>query len=243
MGLSLTDPNLIVLRGTLGFLAGVANIEFKRVCVEYGKYVRALTDVSFTVEKGEFVFFVGRTGSGKSTILKLLSREVQPTRGTVSFDGLDVSNMPERDVPSLRRRMGIVPQDFGLLPRKKAWENIGYAMRAVGKRRIEVRKAIEPILENVNLAHRADAFPTEMSGGEQQRLAIARALINSPQLILADEPTGNLDADHSIEIISLLQELNQQGATVLVATHDLLVLEKFSQHRVVTMEKGQISHA
>lgn len=221
----------------------MASIEFKGVCVEYGKYVRALTDVSFTVEKGEFVFFVGRTGSGKSTILKLLSREVQPTRGTVTFEGLDVSNMPERDVPSLRRRMGIVPQDFGLLPRKKAWENIGYAMRAVGKRRAEVRKAIEPILENVNLAHRADAFPTEMSGGEQQRLAIARALINSPQLILADEPTGNLDADHSIEIINLLQELNQKGATVLVATHDLMVLEQFRQHRVVTMEKGRISHA
>ncbi|MBL8060324.1 MAG: ATP-binding cassette domain-containing protein [Chthonomonas sp.] len=215
-------------------------MEFKGVSVEYGKYVRALTDVSFSVQKGEFVFFVGRTGSGKSTVLKLLSREVQATRGTVMFDGTNVSAMAESEVPALRRRMGIVPQDFGLLPRKKAWENIGYAMRAVGKRRSEVRKAIEPILENVNLAHRADAFPTEMSGGEQQRLAIARALINSPQLILADEPTGNLDAAHSLEIIQLLQDLNRQGATVLVATHDLMVLEQFKQHRVVTLDGGKI---
>lgn len=208
--------------------------------MEYGKYVRALTDVSFTIENGEFVFFVGRTGSGKSTILKLLSREVAATRGSVIFDGTDVTNMPAPQVPELRRRMGIVPQDFGLLKGKKAWENIGYAMRAVGRTRGEVRKSVGAILDTVNLGHRADAFPDEMSGGEQQRLAIARSLINSPQLILADEPTGNLDAAHSLEIITLLQELNKQGATVLVATHDLMILEEFKQHRIVTLDGGKV---
>ena len=214
-------------------------IEFRNVSVEYGKYVKALTDISFQIQEGEFVFIVGRTGSGKSTILKLLSREVTQTSGEVNFDGTDVGSLHERDIPALRRRLGIVPQDFGLLPRKKAWENIGYAMRAVGKTRKEVRKAVGPILDNVNIGHRGDAFPTEMSGGEQQRLAIARALINEPHLILADEPTGNLDAQHSLEIIQLLDQLNKQGATVLVATHDLMVIEQFNK-RVITMDHGRI---
>lgn len=214
-------------------------VEFRDVTVEYDKYVTALKNTSFQVRQGEFVFVVGRTGSGKSTILKLLSRELKATRGLVMFDGEELSELPERQVPYLRRKLGIVPQDFGLLPRKKAWENIGYAMRAVGKTRREVRKTIGPILEQVNIAHRADAFPAQMSGGEQQRLAIARALINSPKLILADEPTGNLDTQHSLEIIQLLEQLNQQGATVLVATHDQTVLENFNK-RVITLEKGVI---
>ncbi len=214
-------------------------IEFRNVSVEYGKYVKALSDISFQVREGEFVFIVGRTGSGKSTILKLLSREVNATAGTVNFDGTDVGALIEGEIPALRRRLGIVPQDFGLLPRKKAWENIGYAMRAVGKTKREVRKSVGQILENVNIGHRADAFPSEMSGGEQQRLAIARSLINDPHLILADEPTGNLDAQHSLEIVQLLDKLNKEGATILVATHDLMVIEQFNK-RVITMDKGRI---
>ncbi len=214
-------------------------IVFKDVTVEYGKYITALKNVSFTIKEGEFVFIVGRTGSGKSTILKLLDGQVKPTSGSVIFDGQNIGELRDRDIPFLRRRLGIVPQDFGLLPRKRAWENIGYAMRAVGSTRKEVRKTVGAILEQVNIGHRADAFPSEMSGGEQQRLAIARALINSPHLILADEPTGNLDAQHSFEIIQLLDKLNSEGATVLVATHDLMVIEQFNK-RVITMAGGEI---
>ncbi len=214
-------------------------IEFVNVALEYTKYVTALKSVNLQIEKGEFVFFLGRTGSGKSTLLKLISHEVTPTSGQVRFDGLDVSSLDLREVPMLRRRMGIVPQDFGLLPRKKAWENIGYAMRAVGKTRRELRKTIGQLLETVNIGHRADAFPTEMSGGEQQRLAIARSLINNPELILADEPTGNLDFQHSIEIMTVLQRLNRSGATVLVATHDMAVVERFGGRRI-TLANGFI---
>jgi len=201
--------------------------------------VTALKGVSFTVSRGEFLFLLGRTGSGKSTILKLLSREVRETKGLVLFDGQDLGELKESEIPMLRRRMGIVPQDYGLLPRKRAWENIGYAMRAVGRTKKEVRRSVGGILESVNIGHRADAFPSELSGGEQQRLAIARALINSPELILADEPTGNLDPQHSTEIIQVLQKLNQAGATVLVATHDMSVVEQFGG-RILTLDSGTI---
>lgn len=216
-----------------------SHIEFSHVEVAYTKHVTALKDFNFRVAKGEFVFLVGSTGSGKSTILKLISREEQATGGVVSLDGLDLGTLHERDVPTHRRRLGIVPQDFGLLPRKRMWEQIGYAMRAVGKTKREVRKGVEQILEAVNIGHRADAFPGELSGGEQQRVAVARALINDPEIILADEPTGNLDTHHSAEIIRLLVELNQKGATVLVATHDVNVVEQFGG-RVVTLQGGKI---
>jgi cell division transport system ATP-binding protein len=212
-------------------------IEFKDVSVNYGKYVKALRKVSFKVEKGEFVFLVGRTGSGKSTLLKLLSRQSLGTEGTTRFDGVDVSTIQDRDIPTFRRRFGIVPQDFGLLPRKKAFENIGYAMRAVGRTQREVRKLVPGILERVNLAHRVDAYPEELSGGEQQRLAIARALINDPEVILADEPTGNLDPEHSVEIMEVLMDLNRKGVTILIATHDFPIIEKYPG-RIIKLDKG-----
>jgi cell division transport system ATP-binding protein len=212
-------------------------IEFQDVSVNYGKYVKALRKVSFKVEKGEFVFLVGRTGSGKSTLLKLLSRQSLGTEGTTRFDGVDVSTIQDRDIPTFRRRFGIVPQDFGLLPRKKAFENIGYAMRAVGRTQREVRKLVPGILERVNLAHRVDAYPEELSGGEQQRLAIARALINDPEVILADEPTGNLDPEHSVEIMEVLMDLNRKGVTILIATHDFPIIEKYPG-RIIKLDKG-----
>jgi cell division transport system ATP-binding protein len=212
-------------------------IEFKDVSVNYGKYVKALRKVSFKVEKGEFVFLVGRTGSGKSTLLKLLSRQSLSTEGTTRFDGVDVSTIQDREIPTFRRRFGIVPQDFGLLPRKKAFENIGYAMRAVGRTQREVRKLVPGILERVNLAHRVDAYPEELSGGEQQRLAIARALINDPEVILADEPTGNLDPEHSVEIMEVLMDLNRKGVTILIATHDFPIIEKYPG-RIIKLDKG-----
>lgn len=214
-------------------------IEFQDVEVAYSDLVQGLRGVSLKIQKGEFVFFCGPTGSGKSTLIKCLTREVWHTKGKVVLDGRDLNRVPARDVPLLRRQMGIVPQDFGLLPNKRVWENLSYAIRACGRTRRDVRNLVPEILERVNMLQRADAFPRELSGGEQQRVAIGRALINNPPLLLADEPTGNLDPDHSVEVVTLLQQLNLRGTTVLVATHDMPIVERFGQ-RVVLMEQGKI---
>jgi len=214
-------------------------ISYENVEVRYTDLVQGLRGVSLQILKGEFVFFVGKTGAGKSTMLKLLSREVRHTSGRVILLGRELNTVRERDVPALRRQMGIVPQDFALLPRKRVWENVAYAMRAVGATRKEVRLRVPQILEQVNIGHRADAYPHELSGGEQQRVAIGRALINNPPLLLADEPTGNLDPEHSMEIMQILKSLNAQGTTVLVASHDILVVEKTAK-RIVTLEGGRV---
>jgi cell division transport system ATP-binding protein len=214
-------------------------IEFKDVQVEYPGWVTGLHDVSLRIQKGDFVFFVGRTGAGKSTLIKLLTREVEQTKGSVILQGRDISHLKERDIPGLRREMGIVPQDFALLPRKRVWENVAYAMRAVGHSRSEVRRKVPEILDHVDIGHRADAFPHQLSGGEQQRVAIARALINNPPLLIADEPTGNLDPDHSWEIMELLKSLNLKGTTVLVASHDMMVIHRM-ERRIVTLEAGKV---
>jgi cell division transport system ATP-binding protein len=212
---------------------------FDRVEVKYSDIVAGLRGVSLSVSKGEFVFLVGQTGSGKSTLLKCLTCEVKPTKGKVVLNGRDLSTVRREEVPLLRREMGIVPQDFALLQSKTVWENVAYALRAVGRTRREIRKAVPEILDRVNILHRADALPHELSGGEQQRVAIGRALINNPPLLLADEPTGNLDPTHSLEIMHLLSELNMRGATVIVATHDITVVEQLNK-RVVQMEYGRI---
>lgn len=216
-----------------------AYIAFKEVEVRYSDLVFGLRGATLAIGKGEFVFLVGPTGSGKSTLLKLLTREVRETSGSVWFNGRNLATVKAGEVAYLRREMGIVPQDFALLPSKRVWENVGYAMRAVGASRREVRRAIPDLLDKVSIGHRADAFPHELSGGEQQRVAIARALINNPNLLVADEPTGNLDPARSIEITELLLQLNLRGTTVLVATHDLAVVERFGR-RVVSLESGQI---
>jgi cell division transport system ATP-binding protein len=207
--------------------------------VRYTELVYGLRDATLSIDRGEFVFFVGKTGAGKSTLLKLLTREARNTSGKVFFAGRDLTNLPDRLVPALRRQMGIVPQDFALLPRKRVWENVAYAMRAVGHSRKDVRRKVPEILEQVRIGHRADAYPHELSGGEQQRVAIGRALINNPPLLLADEPTGNLDPEHSWEIMELLRELNNKGTTVLVASHDMMVVERMGK-RVVTLDHGVI---
>ncbi|HEY0867249.1 MAG TPA: ATP-binding cassette domain-containing protein [Fimbriimonas sp.] len=219
----------------------VANpyIAFKHVKVEFPGHVRGLQSVTLDVAKGEFVFFIGKTGAGKSTLIKLVTREVHQTSGSVILDGRDISRVRDGSAWSVRRQMGIVPQDFALLPRKRVWENIAYAMRAVGHSRREVRRRVPLILEQVDIGHRADAFPHELSGGEQQRVAIGRALINNPPLIIADEPTGNLDPEHSWEIMEILRRLNQNGVTVLVASHDMLVIHRMGK-RIVTMENGMV---
>ena len=186
------------------------------------------------------MFLVGKTGAGKSTLIKLLTREIRPTGGEVWLNGQNVGQIPDRRVYQLRREMGIVPQDFALLPRKRVWENVAYAMRAVGSSRKDVRRRVPGILEQVSIGHRADAFPGELSGGEQQRAAIARALINNPPLLIADEPTGNLDPAHSWEIMEILKALNLKGTTVLVASHDMMVVDRMDR-RVITMEDGRIA--
>ncbi len=214
-------------------------IVFDNVEVRYTELVYGLRRASLEIAKGEFVFFCGKTGAGKSTVLKLLSCEVRHTAGRLLYEGRELGGMRNRDIPKLRREMGIVPQDFALLPRKKVWENVGYAMRAVGATRREVRERVPDILERVNIGHRADAYPHELSGGEQQRVAIARALINNPTLLLADEPTGNLDPEHSLEIMDILQQLNIRGTTVLVASHDMMVVERMGK-RVIRMQDGRI---
>jgi cell division transport system ATP-binding protein len=215
-------------------------IQFDRVEVKYSDVVAGLRGVSLDVMKGEFIFLCGQTGSGKSTLLKCLTREARVTKGRVLLNGRDLASVTPKEIPLLRREMGIVPQDFGLLQGKTVWENVAYALRAVGRTRREIRKAVPEILDRVNILHRADALPSELSGGEQQRVAIGRALINNPPLLLADEPTGNLDPTHSIEIMQLLAELNMRGATVIVATHDMAVVERMGK-RVVQMEFGRLA--
>ncbi len=215
-------------------------IAYENVEVRYTDLVRGLRGVTMEVQKGEFVFFVGKTGAGKSTMLKLLSREVRHTTGKVHLQGRELGTLRDSEVPALRRQMGIVPQDFALLPRKRVWENVAYAMRAIGATRRQVRRRVPEILDQVNITHRADAYPHELSGGEQQRVAIGRALINDPPLLLADEPTGNLDPEHSMEIMHILQSLNERGTTVLVASHDMLVVEKMDR-RIVCLDEGQVT--
>jgi cell division transport system ATP-binding protein len=213
---------------------------FEQVEVRYSDEVLALRGIDLTVAKGEFAFLCGPTGAGKSTILKVLTREAPHTAGRAFLNGRDLGAVRDRDVPRLRREMGIVPQDFALLPGKRVWENVAYAMRALGSTKRDVRRKVPEVLERVKVLHRADAFPHELSGGEQQRVAIGRALINDPALLLADEPTGNLDPEISVEIFELLSELNLRGATVLVATHDMAVVERM-RRRVVRIEQGQVA--
>jgi cell division transport system ATP-binding protein len=215
-------------------------IAFRNVTVRFSDLVVALRNVSLEIGQGEFVFFCGPTGAGKSTLLKLLTRDVHETEGKTLLNGRDLTQVSDRDVPALRRAMGIIPQDFALLPRKKVWENIAYAMRAAGATRKQARNRAPDILEMVGMGHRIDAYPHELSGGEQQRVAIGRALINNPQLLVADEPTGNLDPDRSFEIMDLLAHLNRQGATVLVASHDMLAIER-TRARIVRLDHGQIA--
>lgn len=216
-----------------------AYVSFRNVEVRYSDLVFGLRDVSLDIARGDFVFFVGPTGAGKSTMLKLLTREVSESQGQIYFDQRPLHGFHRRDIPRLRRQMGIVPQDFALLPRKLVWENVAYAMRAVGATKREILRRVPEILERVNVAHRADAYPHELSGGEQQRVAIGRALINNPPLLLADEPTGNLDPEHSWEIMELLLNLNLRGTTVIVATHDMMVVERMGR-RIVRFENGRV---
>jgi len=199
----------------------------------------ALDDVTFTVEAGEFVSIVGHSGAGKTTLTKMILAEERPTGGTVFFESINVNNLRNKDLTKLRRRIGVVFQDYKLLSSKTAYENIAFAMEAVGKTEEEIRSDVPHVLELVDLSHRLMHFPSQMSGGEQQRLAIARAIINQPELILADEPTGNLDPVNTHEIVQILKKINDLGTTVILTTHNRGVIESVNK-RVITMENGKI---
>lgn len=214
-------------------------IIFADVQVKYSAHVHGLRGVSLTIGQGDFVFLVGKTGAGKSTLLKCLTREVKYDGGKLLLHDRDLGTVGPKEVPGLRRGMGIVPQDYALLPRKNVYENVAYAMRAAGHSRSAVRHRVPEVLERALIAHKIKSYPHELSGGEQQRVAIARALINNPPLLLADEPTGNLDPENSLEIMSILQDLNAKGTTVIVASHDMAIVEHL-QRRIVRLEDGRL---
>lgn len=215
-------------------------IEFQNVSVIYPNGTQALRHINLRVEKAGFLFLVGATGSGKSTLLKLVYRECLPTEGTVLVNGDDVTSLPRGRIPFLRRRIGVVFQDFRLLPQKTVYENVAYALHAIGAPYREIRKRVSTAVELVGLGRKLDCYPAQLSGGEQQRTSIARAIVNSPSILLADEPTGNLDPEMSQEIAHLLNDINIRGTTVVVASHDEAVVNALRK-RVILLEHGAIA--
>src|SRR3989339_1047265 len=213
-------------------------IYFNNVSKNY-RDALALDDVTFSITSGEFVSIVGHSGAGKTTLTKMILADDVPTDGTVFFESINVHKLNSKDLTKLRRRIGVVFQDYKLLSNKTAYENIAFAMEAVGKTEEEIASDVPHVLELVDLSHRICHFPNQMSGGEQQRLAIARAIINQPELIIADEPTGNLDPVNTHEIVQIFKKINDLGTTVILATHNRGVIDSVGS-RVVTMEKGKI---
>lgn len=215
-------------------------IVFDHVTKQYKNSARpALDDVNLTIEQGDFVFLVGSSGSGKSSLLRLLLKEEKPTEGTVTVDDINVAKIPNRKVPAFRRQMGIVFQDFRLLPGKSVFDNVAFGMEVIGKTRKEIEERIPAVLELVGLEEKAHRLPSELSGGEQQRVALARAFVNKPRLLLADEPTGNLDPSTSVGIMKLLDRINRTGTTIVMATHDVAIVDQMRK-RIVQMENGKI---
>ena len=214
-------------------------IEFTDVPKSYSVGTKALRGVTMQIEDGEFAFLVGPSGSGKSTIIKLITGELQPTSGTVHVNGYSLERIRKREVPYLRRTVGVVFQDFRLIENKTVYDNVAFAMRVIGAREREIRERVPYVLELVGLDTKSRRHPGELSGGEQQRLAIARALVNNPSTIIADEPTGNLDPARALEIMSLLQEINNLGTTMLVVTHARDLVDRFPK-RVIAIDNGLV---
>jgi cell division transport system ATP-binding protein len=219
--------------------SGSAMIVFEGVQKIYEPGVTALSGVSFVIEKGEFVFVVGASGSGKSTVIRLLLKEIEPTRGRIIVGGRDLNRLKGSKVPLLRRNLGCVFQDFKLLPNRTAAENIGYALRVQGESNAQIRKKVPEVMSLVGLSHKMNSRPEELSGGEQQRVSIARAFVNHPPLLICDEPTGNLDPDTSVGIMQLLYRINRTGTTILMVTHDREMVDKMRK-RVIALEEGKL---
>ena len=198
-----------------------------------------LKNINLDILKGEFVFITGASGAGKSTLMKMLYNEETPTTGTVLIGGINIANLPSDKVPNLRRCMGIVFQDYKLLQNQTVYDNISYVIRTLGISSSEIKNRVMGALKVVGLTDKVNAKPSELSGGEQQRVSIARALVNGPPLLIADEPTGNLDPKNSLEVMQILEQINQRGITVIVSTHDYTLVDRFRK-RVLTLEKGEI---
>ena len=214
-------------------------IQFNNVVKSYQQGNNALAGVSMQIEDGEFCFLTGPSGSGKSTIIKLITGELKPTSGTIHVNGYSLERIRRREIPYLRRTVGVVFQDYRLISKMTVYENVAFAMRVLGAREREIKDRVPYVLELVGLSNKAGRHPGEMSGGEQQRLAIARALVNNPSMIIADEPTGNLDPQRSFEIMALLQEINNLGTTMLVVTHDQNLVKHFRK-RVISINEGVV---
>ena len=215
-------------------------IKFEKAYKQYEKKDKyALEDINLNINKGDFVFLVGSSGAGKSTFIRLLLREQQLTQGRLTINRMDVSKLSQRTIPKFRRNIGVVFQDFKLLNNKTVYENVAFAMEVTHQKKKDIRRKVLVALSLVGLSHKAKSYPSQLSGGEQQRVGIARAIINNPLILIADEPTGNLDPHNADEIMKLLQDINRRGTTVIVATHAKEIVDKL-QKRVITLEEGRI---
>ena len=214
-------------------------IEFRNVSKVYNKNVKALTNVNINIDKGEFVFLVGPSGAGKSTFIKMLLKEVEPSTGNIVMGNEDLSKIKRRQIPYHRRKIGMVFQDFRLIPTLNVYENVAFAMRVVGASPKEIRKRVPMVLSLVGLSNKYKMFPTELSGGEQQRVSIARAIVNNPKVLIADEPTGNLDPETAKEIMVLIDDINKAGTTVVMATHAKEIVNSMKK-RVIAIDKGEV---
>ncbi|MDK0796388.1 cell division ATP-binding protein FtsE [Clostridium perfringens] len=214
-------------------------IEFRNVSKVYNKNVKALTNVNINIDKGEFVFLVGPSGAGKSTFIKMLLKEVEPSTGNIVMGNEDLSKIKRRQIPYHRRKIGMVFQDFRLIPTLNVYENVAFAMRVVGAKPKEIRKRVPMVLSLVGLSNKYKMFPNELSGGEQQRVSIARAIVNNPKVLIADEPTGNLDPETAKEIMELIDDINKAGTTVVMATHAKEIVNSMKK-RVIAIDKGEV---
>ena len=214
-------------------------IEFKNVTMVYEIGTKALQDVSLSIKDGELVFLVGPSGSGKSTIVKLLTAELHPTKGSVHVNGYNLERIKKKQIPYMRRTVGVIFQDFRLVRQKTVYENVAFAMRVIGASEREIRSRVPYVLQLVGLEEKGKHLPDELSGGEQQRVAIARALVNNPSMIIADEPTGNLDPVKSLEIMLLLEQINALGTTVMIVTHEAEMVNRFHR-RVIAIDEGKV---
>lgn len=214
-------------------------IKMESISKVYDNGAVALDNVDITIRRGEFVFIVGSSGAGKSTFVKLLLREIMPTSGHLLVNGYNVKKMPNREIPYLRRSLGVIFQDYRLLPNKTVYENVAFAMRVIESPRRLILRSVNSVLDVVGLRDKYKCFPSQLSGGEQQRVAIARAIVNNPALIIADEPTGNLDPETSWEIMDIFQRINAAGTTIVMATHDKMIVDTM-QKRVLAIEDGRI---
>ncbi|ENZ03628.1 cell division ATP-binding protein FtsE [Clostridium thermobutyricum] len=214
-------------------------IEFKSVSKIYDNNVKALSDVNITIDSGEFVFLVGPSGAGKSTFIKMILKEVDPTNGTITVAGQDLSEISRGKTPYYRRKIGMVFQDFRLIPTLNVYENVAFAMKVVEASPKEIRRRVPMVLSLVGLSHKYKMFPNELSGGEQQRVSLARAIVNNPSVLICDEPTGNLDPQTASEIMELLEDINSAGTTILMATHAQEIVNDMKK-RVIAIDKGEI---